>query len=429
MYILVNGAVAAKSGSCCLRDVAASFDSAVHRVHAVSFDAAVASIVSAACFVPADSLSSIPADNVPAGHVLVPADKVDIEEDENEPELTYPYEEVDPLNPPPPAFDSEPKDVIEVEDTVEPEDETVLASVHKILDLGNKVRSSMEEGTAAMENLVKKLGNVKEKAECKKLKKELEEARGFVFEERSNEAIDVPVEDEKSPSSEPLGSPPVVRRMIKESVDAAIAAEQARHANVGNDARGSVLVSGQDVAPVVRECTFVGFMKCNPTVFCEGKKVKFAAAILQGPALTWWNSKVATIEFCPIEEIQRMEHELWNMRVKEYNIVAYTQRFNELALMCLRMVKPESVKVDAYIRGLSENIKGENNQKQGNARAMTTALTRGKVSYGLLPVCECCFSRHVGPCMIKCHKCGKVRHKSRYYKKKSIAKGAKAQPV
>ncbi|GKG35725.1 hypothetical protein Tco_0440879, partial [Tanacetum coccineum] len=30
-------------------NVAASFDSAIHRVHAVSFDAAVASIVSAAC--------------------------------------------------------------------------------------------------------------------------------------------------------------------------------------------------------------------------------------------------------------------------------------------------------------------------------------------------------------------------------------------
>ncbi|GJT51934.1 hypothetical protein Tco_0038549 [Tanacetum coccineum] len=36
------------------RDVAASFDSAVHRVHAVSFDAAVASIVSAACCAAAD---------------------------------------------------------------------------------------------------------------------------------------------------------------------------------------------------------------------------------------------------------------------------------------------------------------------------------------------------------------------------------------
>ncbi|GKG22250.1 hypothetical protein Tco_0387553 [Tanacetum coccineum] len=46
-----------------------------------------------------------------------------------------------------------------------------------ITDLGNEVRYSVEEGTTAMENLVKKLGNAEEKAECKKLKKELEEAR------------------------------------------------------------------------------------------------------------------------------------------------------------------------------------------------------------------------------------------------------------
>ncbi|GKF05635.1 reverse transcriptase domain-containing protein, partial [Tanacetum coccineum] len=39
-----------------------------------------------------------------------------------------------------------------------------------------------------------------------------------------------------------------------------------------------------------------------------------------------------------------------------------------------------------------------NNQKQGNARAMTTALTEGKVSSGSLPVCERCFSLHVSPC-------------------------------
>ncbi|GJX50312.1 putative reverse transcriptase domain-containing protein [Tanacetum coccineum] len=134
------------------------------------------------------------------------------------------------------------------------------------------------------------------------------------------------------------------------------------HAKAGNDARGSRPVRGQDVTPVVRECTFAGFMKCNPTIFCgikgvvelrrwfektksvfgisecvEGKKVKFGSATLQGPALTWWNSK----------------------RVKEYNIVSYTKRFNELALMCPRMVEQESVKVDAYIRGLSENIKGK----------------------------------------------------------------------
>ncbi|GJT84081.1 hypothetical protein Tco_1058423 [Tanacetum coccineum] len=75
-------------------DVAASFDSAVHRVHAISFDAAVASTVSAACIVSAEILIS--ADGIKsfllimfllvmfsfllteiesAGHVLVSADR------------------------------------------------------------------------------------------------------------------------------------------------------------------------------------------------------------------------------------------------------------------------------------------------------------------------------------------------------------------
>ncbi|GKD24821.1 hypothetical protein Tco_1231035 [Tanacetum coccineum] len=75
-----------------------------------------------------------------------------------------------------------------------------------ILDLGNEIRSSVEEGMATIENLVRKLGNAEEKAECKKLKKELEEARGFVFKERPNEAKDVLVKDEESPSSKLRGS-------------------------------------------------------------------------------------------------------------------------------------------------------------------------------------------------------------------------------
>ncbi|GJS91552.1 hypothetical protein Tco_0774188 [Tanacetum coccineum] len=210
--------------------------------------------------------------------------EIDIEEDENEPELTYPYEEVDPLIPPPPASEFEPDNEIEIENPIEHEDETIPVSVYEvahalvekkgeardsfygklILDWGNEVRSSVEQGTAAMEKLVEKLENVEEKAKCKKLKKELKEARlsntflrkqneqverdlywtrvrahefnqemirkGFVFEERLNEAIDVPIEDEKShlvmpPKFAPM-TQAVTHRMIKESVDATIAAEQ-----------------------------------------------------------------------------------------------------------------------------------------------------------------------------------------------------------
>ncbi|GJW81068.1 putative reverse transcriptase domain-containing protein [Tanacetum coccineum] len=317
----------------------------------------------------------------------------------------------------------------------------------------------------------------------------------------------------------PLKSAPLtqaaIHRMIKESVDAAIAAERARHPNAGNDARGSGPCNPTAFHGTERAVELLRWFEKTESVFgisecAESKKVKFTAATLQEPALTWWNAKVATmgletmnqmpwiemkqlmtVEFCLIEEVQRIEHELWKLKVKEYNIVAYTQRFNELALMCPRMVEPERVKFDAYIRGLTDNIKGEvtsskpanlneavrmaqklmeqksqarderilegkkrkwesfqsgnssgkgnhrdnshqtlqNNQKQGNARAMVTAPTDGKVSSGSLPLCERCFTRHVGLCTIKCHKCGKIRHKARYCKEKNVATGANALPI
>ncbi|GKA96173.1 reverse transcriptase domain-containing protein, partial [Tanacetum coccineum] len=69
------------------------------------------------------------------------------------------------------------------------------------------------------------------------------------------------------------------------------------------------------------------------------------------------------------------------------------------------------------------------NFQSGNNCAMTTALTERKVSSRSLPVCEHCFTHHVGPCMITCQKCGKVGHKLRYWKEKSVATGANAQHV
>nr|GEW17735.1 hypothetical protein [Tanacetum cinerariifolium] len=147
-----------------------------------------------------------------------------------------------------------------------------------------------------------------------------------------------------------------MHRMIKESVDAAIAAERARHANARNDARRSGPVRGHDAAPAVRECTFAGFMKCNPTAF-HGIK---GSVILR----RWFEKTKSVLGSVNVQRErsrrnQRMEYELWNLKVKEYNIMACTQRFNELALMCPGMVKPEGVKVNDYIWGLPDNIKGE----------------------------------------------------------------------
>ncbi|GJS43805.1 putative reverse transcriptase domain-containing protein [Tanacetum coccineum] len=116
--------------------------------------------------------------------------------------------------------------------------------------------------------------------------------------------------------------------------------------------------------------------------YVEERKVKFAAAILQGHDLTWWNSQVATRgleaanqitwtemkklmtkEFCPAEEISRMEHELWNLKVKDVNMPTYTQRFHKLALLCLEMV-------------LTKDIRGtmcptENHPQGGEARGLS----------------------------------------------------------
>ncbi|GKG01495.1 hypothetical protein Tco_0306200, partial [Tanacetum coccineum] len=58
--------------------------------------------------------------------------EVNIKENENEPELTYLYEVVDPLNPFPPASKSEPDDAIEVENPIQHKDKTVPASFHEV---------------------------------------------------------------------------------------------------------------------------------------------------------------------------------------------------------------------------------------------------------------------------------------------------------
>ncbi|GJV35648.1 putative reverse transcriptase domain-containing protein, partial [Tanacetum coccineum] len=280
----------------------------------------------------------------------------------------------------------------------------------------------------------------------------------------------------------------------------------------GNGGNGNPNENGRGDRPVARECTYQDFMKCQPlnfkgtegvvglirwfekmeTVFhisnCpEKSQVKYATCTLLNSALTWWNShkrtigteaafamswrelmKLMTEVYCPRNEIQKMETELWNLSMKNNDLDAYTQRFQELTMMCTKMVLEGEDWVEKFIGGLPDNIQGnviaaeptrlqdavriannlmdqklkgyavknaenkrrlEVNQRdnrgqqppfkrpnvggQNVARAYTAGNNEKKPYNGLLPLCNKCKLHHEGPCTVRCGKCNKVGHLTR----------------
>ncbi|GJZ90518.1 putative reverse transcriptase domain-containing protein [Tanacetum coccineum] len=98
--------------------------------------------------------------------------------------------------------------------------------------------------------------------------------------------------------------------------------------------------------------------------------------MLQGHALTWWNTLVQTRgraaaitqpwedfkkllmeEYYPDDEIQKLEIEFWNHKMVGSDIDGYIARFHELARLVPHMVSPKNQHVNRYIRGLAPKIK------------------------------------------------------------------------
>ncbi|GJZ73811.1 putative reverse transcriptase domain-containing protein [Tanacetum coccineum] len=96
--------------------------------------------------------------------------------------------------------------------------------------------------------------------------------------------------------------------------------------------------------------------------------------------------KLMTEVYCPRNEIQKMESELWNLTMKNNDLAAYTQRFQELTMMCTKMVLEEEDRVEKFIGGLLNNIQGnviaaEPTRLQGHFRSDCPKLkdqNRGK---------------------------------------------------
>ncbi|GJT87658.1 putative reverse transcriptase domain-containing protein [Tanacetum coccineum] len=263
----------------------------------------------------------------------------------------------------------------------------------------------------------------------------------------------------------------------------------------------------------VRECTYQDFMKCQPLFFrgTEGvvdltqwfermetvfrisnctveNQVKFATCTLMGTALTWWNSHARTVtnevayamtwtdlkkkmttKYCPRNEIKKIEAEMWNLKVQGTDVVAYNQRFQELALLCDRMFPEETDKIERYVGGMPDLIyssvvaskpktmqeaiematelmdrrintlaerQAENkrkfedaprnnqnqqpNKRQNTGRAYAAGNGDKKSYEGTKPLCPKCNFNHYGPCIPTCTNCKKLGH---------LAKDCRSRPA
>ncbi|GKB55593.1 reverse transcriptase domain-containing protein, partial [Tanacetum coccineum] len=176
----------------------------------------------------------------------------------------------------------------------------------------------------------------------------------------------------------------------------------------GNGGNGNGNENNRGARPVARECTYQDFMKCQPLNF-KGTK-----------------------------GVIRMESKLWNLTVKNNDLAAYTQRFQELTMMCTMMVPEEDDRDERFIGGLPDNIQGNviaaeptrlqdvvriannlMNQKlkgyavknaENKRRAYTAGNNERRGYDGPLPYCSKCKLHHEGPCTVKCGKCNKVGH-------------------
>ncbi|GJT22962.1 reverse transcriptase domain-containing protein [Tanacetum coccineum] len=104
-------------------------------------------------------------------------------------------------------------------------------------------------------------------------------------------------------------------------------------------------------------CSYKGFLACNPQDYDRK-----GGAI----ALTRWIEKMESVEFkallveefCPSNEMEKLESEFWNHTMVGANHAGYTDWFHELAKLVPHLVTPKSKRIGRYINGLAPQIRG-----------------------------------------------------------------------
>ncbi|GKA20883.1 putative reverse transcriptase domain-containing protein [Tanacetum coccineum] len=98
-----------------------------------------------------------------------------------------------------------------------------------------------------------------------------------------------------------------------------------------------------------RGCTYKEFLACNPKEYDE----KGGAVESHGITL-----RIEIGEFCPSNEMQKLETELWNHAMVGAGHATYADRFHELARLVSHLVTPENRRIERYKYGLVLQIRG-----------------------------------------------------------------------
>ncbi|GKA64201.1 putative reverse transcriptase domain-containing protein, partial [Tanacetum coccineum] len=260
-----------------------------------------------------------------------------------------------------------------------------------------------------------------------------------------------------STSEAPAMTQAAIKKLVADSVFAALEAQAANMANTDNTTRPRE-------APVARQCSYKEFMSCQPINFkgtegavglirwfertelvfsrsncTEDCKVKFATGTLTEEALSWWNSfaqpigieeayKITWVEFkkllikkyCPRTEVQKMEDEFYqgmiSRHIRTFNNNNYRNDNNN------------------NYRNTNTNNRYNNHQPQQNGRQETFKAyaanpTKNNRYTGNRPLCKKCTLHHIGPCTVKCNTCNKVGHLTKNCRNKGTATGSNLLPV
>ncbi|GJZ95746.1 putative reverse transcriptase domain-containing protein [Tanacetum coccineum] len=124
------------------------------------------------------------------------------------------------------------------------------------------------------------------------------------------------------------------------------------------------------------------------------------------PSRTPWNElkKMMTAEYCPRNEVQKLEAELWNLTVKGTDFAGYTKHFQELALLWSEMF-PNKEKMIKRLYGLKvqEVKKTKGYERIINEETLCNHRTSGKRWLRLI-------------LLGLCRNCKKVGHLARNYR-------------